>query len=381
MSRYPKPSRRILGPNDCLLVLGLCSFSLIMGCQDSGTSLAPKPQETQTQQADSKDVAAQGSETVASTERDPAKSVPDTESTVELSKPISLLDGETLDFWEEIEFGGEGAIEVEDGVISFEMGDPFTGIASTLEDLPKTNYEVSLETRKTQGVDFFCGLTFPVADSHCTLILGGWGGDICGLSCIDGKDASTNETTSSLVFEKNQWYKVQRRLQRLTQMNVEIFPHEHFMQRAFAQATAASELDEVPVGAVIVYGTRVIGAAHNLCQQLRDPTAHAEMLAITQAAEAMGDWRLEDCTLYVTLEPCPMCAGAILQARIPIVVYGARDPKAGAVESMFQLLKEHLGCRVARPCPFTCPSRRHRESCVLFCLLFVRLICHLDNAP
>lgn len=213
MSRYPKPSRRILGPNDCLLVLGLCSFSLIMGCQDSGTSLAPKPQETQTQQADSKDVAAQGSETVASTERDPAKSVPDTESTVELSKPISLLDGETLDFWEEIEFGGEGAIEVEDGVISFEMGDPFTGIASTLEDLPKTNYEVSLETRKTQGVDFFCGLTFPVADSHCTLILGGWGGDICGLSCIDGKDASTNETTSSLVFEKNQWYKVRVRVE------------------------------------------------------------------------------------------------------------------------------------------------------------------------
>ena len=124
-------------------------------------------------------------------------------------------------------------------------------------------------------------------------------------------------------------------------MNVEIFPHEHFMQRAFEQATAAGELDEVPVGAVIVHGTRVIGAAHNLCQQLRDPTAHAEMLAITQAAEALGDWRLEDCTLYVTLEPCPMCAGAILQARIPVVVYGARDPKAGAVESMFQLLKDH----------------------------------------
>ena len=123
-------------------------------------------------------------------------------------------------------------------------------------------------------------------------------------------------------------------------MNVEIFPHEHFMQRALAQATAAGELDEVPVGAVIVHGTRVIGAAHNLCQQLRDPTAHAEMLAITQAAEAIGDWRLEDCTLYVTLEPCPMCAGAILQARIPVVVYGAKDPKAGAVESMFQLLKD-----------------------------------------
>jgi len=123
-------------------------------------------------------------------------------------------------------------------------------------------------------------------------------------------------------------------------MNAEIFPHEHYMQQAYTQATLAGELDEVPVGAIIVHGTRVIGAAHNLCQQLRDPTAHAEMLSITQAAEALGDWRLEDCTLYVTLEPCPMCAGAILQARIPVVVYGAKDPKAGAVESMYQLLKD-----------------------------------------
>ena len=123
-------------------------------------------------------------------------------------------------------------------------------------------------------------------------------------------------------------------------MNVEIFPHEHFMQRAYAEATRAGELDEVPVGAVIVHGTRIIGSAHNLCQQLRDPTAHAEMLAITQAAEAIGDWRLEDCTLYVTLEPCPMCAGAILQARIPVVVYGAKDPKAGAVDSMYQMLSD-----------------------------------------
>ncbi|MEZ6113001.1 MAG: nucleoside deaminase [Pirellulaceae bacterium] len=75
-------------------------------------------------------------------------------------------------------------------------------------------------------------------------------------------------------------------------------------------------------------------------ETLHDPTAHAEMLAITQAAEAVGDWRLEGCTLYVTLEPCPMCAGAILQARIPRVVYGATDPKAGAVESLFQLLED-----------------------------------------
>ena len=124
-------------------------------------------------------------------------------------------------------------------------------------------------------------------------------------------------------------------------MNLEIFPHEHFMQKAFQQAQAARELDEVPVGAIIAREGRVIGAAHNLTRQLRDPTAHAEMIAITQAAEAIGDWRLNECTLYVTLEPCPMCAGAIVNARVGTVVYGAADPKAGAVESLFTLLDDN----------------------------------------
>jgi tRNA(adenine34) deaminase len=96
----------------------------------------------------------------------------------------------------------------------------------------------------------------------------------------------------------------------------------------------------VPVGAVIVHGERVIAAAHNQREQLRDPTAHAEMIAITQAAEALGTWRLEGCTLYVTLEPCPMCAGAILQARVDTLVYGAADPKAGAVQTLYQLLND-----------------------------------------
>lgn len=115
-------------------------------------------------------------------------------------------------------------------------------------------------------------------------------------------------------------------------------PHEEYMRRAISQALIAAEQDEVPVGAVIVRGGRIIAAAFNQREQLRDPTAHAEMLAITQAAEAVGDWRLEDCSLYVTLEPCPMCAGAIVLARIPRVIYGTRDPKAGAVDSLFQLL-------------------------------------------
>jgi tRNA(adenine34) deaminase len=115
---------------------------------------------------------------------------------------------------------------------------------------------------------------------------------------------------------------------------------ETFMRLALAQAEAALAENEVPVGAVIVHEGTVIAAAHNQREQLRDPTAHAEMIAITQAAESLGSWRLEGCTLYVTLEPCPMCAGAILQARLPRVVYGATDPKAGAVHTLFRLLSD-----------------------------------------
>ena len=112
------------------------------------------------------------------------------------------------------------------------------------------------------------------------------------------------------------------------------------MAMALAQAEEAMAADEVPVGAVIVRDGVVLAAAHNGREQLRDPTAHAEMVAITQAAAALESWRLERCTLYVTLEPCPMCAGAILQSRISRVVYGAEDPKAGAVTSLFRLLDD-----------------------------------------
>ena len=121
---------------------------------------------------------------------------------------------------------------------------------------------------------------------------------------------------------------------------VDDFAHAPFMQMALEEARAALEENEVPIGAVIVHGGQVIGRAHNQREQLRDPTAHAEMIAITQAAAALGSWRLEDCTLYVTLEPCPMCAGAIVQARIPQLVYGAADPKAGAVRSLYRLLDD-----------------------------------------
>jgi len=123
-------------------------------------------------------------------------------------------------------------------------------------------------------------------------------------------------------------------------------PHEDFMRHALREAEAALAEDEVPIGAIILYddsasgARRIIAAAHNQREQLHDPTAHAEMIAITQAAQALSNWRLEHCTLYVTLEPCPMCAGAIVLARMPRVVFGAADPKAGAAKTLFQLLDD-----------------------------------------
>lgn len=135
-------------------------------------------------------------------------------------------------------------------------------------------------------------------------------------------------------------------------------PHDRWMRLAMEEARTAATEDEVPVGAVVVVGGRIVGSGHNQREQLNDPTAHAEMIALTQAAAALGSWRLEGCVLYVTLEPCPMCAGAILQARVPMVVWGAADPKAGAVATLYRLFDdprlnhrvEHLGGVLAEEC-------------------------------
>jgi tRNA(adenine34) deaminase len=117
--------------------------------------------------------------------------------------------------------------------------------------------------------------------------------------------------------------------------------HVAHMEMALEEAELAAAEDEVPVGAVIVSLERgVIARAHNEREKLQDPTAHAEMIAITQAAQALRSWRLEDCALYVTLEPCPMCAGAIVQARLPLVIYGAADPKAGACHTLYQIAND-----------------------------------------
>ncbi len=113
-----------------------------------------------------------------------------------------------------------------------------------------------------------------------------------------------------------------------------------FMREALAEADKALLLAEVPVGAVIEKDGRIVGRAHNLVESSKDPTAHAEILAIRQAAEALGGWRLLDCNMYVTTEPCSMCAGAIVLARIKKIFIGTRNPKAGACGSVFNIIQE-----------------------------------------
>lgn len=116
--------------------------------------------------------------------------------------------------------------------------------------------------------------------------------------------------------------------------------HERWMEQALRLAERAYEEGEVPVGAVVVKDGRVIGKGYNQNEQLRDPTAHAEIIAITAAANALADKRLEGCTLYVTLEPCAMCAGAIVLARIPVLVFGAYDAKAGACGTLRNIVED-----------------------------------------
>ncbi len=116
-------------------------------------------------------------------------------------------------------------------------------------------------------------------------------------------------------------------------------PHRWHMRKALQLARKAAANDEVPVGAVIVHDGKVIAQAYNQVELLKDATAHAEMIAITQASAAIGDWRLNDCVLYVTKEPCPMCSGAIVLARVPTVVWGMSDPLRGGAISQFNILQ------------------------------------------
>ena len=123
-----------------------------------------------------------------------------------------LFDGKTLTNWQATKFVGEGAVRVENGQIILEAGRSLTGITWTGPELPTTNYEIALQAMRVEGSDFFAGVTFPVADSFCSLILGGWGGTVVGLSSINGMDASENETSQSIQFESGRWYSIRIRV-------------------------------------------------------------------------------------------------------------------------------------------------------------------------
>jgi hypothetical protein len=122
-----------------------------------------------------------------------------------------LSDGQTLAGWRETKFSGRGEVEARDGLLLLKMGDPFTGINFT-NDFPTMNYEIALDAMRVNGSDFFCGLTVPVGDSFCSLIVGGWGGALVGISSLDGMDASENETTKYITFKQAQWYRIRLRV-------------------------------------------------------------------------------------------------------------------------------------------------------------------------
>jgi hypothetical protein len=145
-------------------------------------------------------------------EAEPAQARP--EAAGRDAKVIKLFDGKSLEGWQvldKIDFEKHGEVSVKDGELILKQGQPMTGIRWKGE-FPKLDYEVTLEARRIDGFDFFCGMTFPVGKSHCSLVLGGWGGSLTGLSCLDGFDASENETTGSMDFKQNRWYKIRVRV-------------------------------------------------------------------------------------------------------------------------------------------------------------------------
>jgi hypothetical protein len=128
-------------------------------------------------------------------------------------REIKLFNGKNLDGWKSSEFGGDGEITIEDGTLILDMGNDLTGVAwKEGKVLPKFNYEITLDAQRVDGSDFFCGLTFPIKDDPCSLILGGWGGTVCGLSSLNFRDASENETTTFRDFKNRQWYKIRLRV-------------------------------------------------------------------------------------------------------------------------------------------------------------------------
>ncbi len=197
------PNRRTLCSRDALLLVAL----LVGGCApERSSSVAPVSADAQ------HDVTTAAESAQSRTVAVPADSVPADSWTL-------LLDGSSLAGWrvlDEFDFSGHGPVTVEDGAVILEAGEPMTGIAWTGQgrdvDLPRDGYELRLEAKRLEGSDFYCGLTFPVAEQQCTLIVGGWGGSVVGLSNVDDLNASENETTTGIDVEDDRWYAIRLRV-------------------------------------------------------------------------------------------------------------------------------------------------------------------------
>jgi hypothetical protein len=185
-------------------------MAFLVGCA------SPQPPSTQVQ---TKPVQEPSSPPAASVSTPPTAAAPDVlkEAAAKPSEPFEedgwelMFDGKSLKGWRETEFAGRGEVQCRDGLIVLNMGDPFTGINWT-NDFPKMNYEIALDAMRMTGSDFFCGLTVPVGDSFCSLIVGGWGGSLIGISSFNGMDASENETTKFMGLESKRWYRIRLRV-------------------------------------------------------------------------------------------------------------------------------------------------------------------------
>jgi hypothetical protein len=181
-------------------ILFLLAVLTLGSCRRSSPSAPPNEPNVSREQAPTETGVSQE---LPKTEPNVTKEMPQTE--------ISLFDGKSLGQWKITDFGGQGDVYVKDGAIYLEMGNDLTGVNWT-GPVVRMNYEITLEAMRVSGSDFFCGLTFPVSENPCSLILGGWGGGVCGLSNIDYYDAANNETTKFISFEDNKWYRVRLRV-------------------------------------------------------------------------------------------------------------------------------------------------------------------------
>jgi len=172
---------------------------------------------------------------------------------------IKLFDGTSLKNWhvlDKIDFDGHGEVAIKDGELILGMGRPMTGVKWAGQELPRTDYEITLQARRIEGGDFFCGMTFPVEKSHCSLILGGWGGSLTGLSSLDGFDASENESTGSMIFKDGQWYKIRLRV---TPEKIEAWVDDDQIVDVKIEGRKVSlrwEMDSMPPLGIATYATK-----------------------------------------------------------------------------------------------------------------------------